>query len=362
MGGVNFASQDYLSLSSHPKVVGAVVEAANRYGVHSAGSPSAMGVHDSSLQLEQELEVFLQVADVTLFSTGWGAGYGIVKALVRETDHVIIDVLAHACLQEGARNATRNVHQAPHLSIEAVVRRLKRIRSADPDAGILVVTETLFSMDSDTPDLKALQDLCWEYEATLLVDVAHDLGSSGPTGLGLQEIQGLVGKFDVLIGSFSKTFASNGGFVASNCIDLKLMLRYSCGPLLFSNAISPINTAAIRASLEVIKSPEGAVRRDRLLQNSIRLRDGLLAEGFRVLGEPSAIVPVLIGDNAQAREMTRALFELGGVVNLVEHPVVSKNSCRWRMQVMADHTDQHIETMVTLAAKAREQVGLKVAV
>ena len=171
-----------------------------------------MGNTSLSVALEERLARFLGYEICTLFPIGWAAGYGIIKTLVRETDHVVIDILAHACLQEGARAATANVSRFPHLSTGAVEKRLKRIRDSDPRAGILVVTETLFSMDSDIPDIVALQALCRRYDATLLVDCAHDLGALGERGLGVLHAQDMVGKVDILMGSFSKTFASPGGW------------------------------------------------------------------------------------------------------------------------------------------------------
>lgn len=202
--GVNFASQDYLSLASHPSIIRSASEATDRFGVHSAGSAALMGDTSLSVALEERLARFLGYEICTLFPIGWVAGYGLIKTLVRETDHVIIDVLAHACLQEGARAATANVSRFPHLSTDAVEKRLKRIRGSDPRAGILVVTETLFSIDSDIPDIAALQALCRRYDATLLVDCAHDLGALGQRGLGVLHAQDMVGKVDILMARFRR--------------------------------------------------------------------------------------------------------------------------------------------------------------
>ncbi|MDU0338660.1 aminotransferase class I/II-fold pyridoxal phosphate-dependent enzyme [Bosea rubneri] len=275
--------------------------------------------------------------------------------LVWETDHVVIDILAHACLQEGARAATVNVSRFPRLSTGAVEKRLKRIRDSDPRAGILVVTETLFSMDSDIPDIAALQALCRRYDATLLVDCVHDLGALGDRGLGVLHAQDIVGKVDILMGSFSKTFASPGGFVACNDLGLKFALRSSCGPSTFTNAMTPIQAAVSDAALSIIDSQEGNERRARLLANTRLLRDGLSAEGFTVMGQPSAIVPVVLGNASISRPMTKYAAEQGGIVNLVEFPAVARNACRWRMQVMADHTDKHVRSMVEIAVSARAQ-------
>ena len=354
--GVNFGSQDYLNLSSHPAVIAAAQQAAAHYGVHSAGSAALMGLSALTLQLEERIAAFLGLNDATVFPTGWGAGYGTIRSLVGRNDCVVIDSLAHACLQEGARAATTNVYTIPHLSLDALEQRLRRLQRSHT-GGVLVVTETVFSMDSDVPDLRATQDVCRAYGATLFVDVAHDLGALGHTGRGILEVQSLLGEIDIVMGSFSKTFASNGGFAATNHPALKLALRSGCGPQTFSNALSPVQAATVLKCFDIVEGEEGDERRARLMSNVVYLRDRLMDAGFKVLGQPSAIVPIVVGDNRVSRLMTKYALESGAIVNLVEYPVVSRNSCRWRAQVMADHTKDHIDTFVAVAKAARESVG-----
>lgn len=354
--GVNFASQDYLSLSCHPAIIARAQRTAEEHGVHSAGSAALMGISDLAISLERELEDFLKFQEVTLFPTGWTAGYGIVKMLARPGDHILIDLLAHACLQEGAQSSGATVHRFPHLSNAGVRRRLDNIRKEHPTGGILVVTETLFSMDSDSPDIKELQAICSERSATLLVDCAHDLGCIGENGLGILAAQAMVGKVDVLIGTFSKTFASIGGFVATQHRGFRTALRACCGPQTFTNAMTPIQANVVREALRIVISEEGSDRRRRLLRNVIHLREALASEGFKILGAPSAIVPVIIGDSAQARVVTGEIIRSGAIVNLVEAPAVAKNQSRWRLQVMADHSAEDIQNFVALAAAARSSV------
>lgn len=355
--GINFASQDYLSLSTDSRVIAAATEAAEDYGVHSAGSASLMGLTALTVGLERRLADFLGLADATVFPTGWGAGYGTIRTLVRPTDHVVIDVLAHACLQEGADAATKNVHRFPHRSNQAVKRRLSRLRAEHPDAGILVVTETLFSMDSDVPDFAPLQAICSAYDATLMVDVAHDLGAIGPTGRGHLDLQRCLATTDIVMGSFSKTFASNGGFVATNAREMKLALRCGCGPQVFTNAMSPMQAASVLAALSIVDSPEGARRRQRLMENITYMRRRLGEAGFDILGQPSAIIPVVLGDSEFSRKMTRYMLRQGIVVNLVEYPAVSRNGCRWRVQVMHDHEWEQIDRFVETAVAARASLS-----
>lgn len=353
VSGLNFASQDYLSLASSEEVVDAAHDAIERHGVHSAGSAALMGLSRLTNALEEELASFTGYADCTLFPIAWGAGYGAITALIGPQDHVVLDALSHACLHEGARSATKKVHSFPHLSVTAVERKLRRLRAQDPDAGILLVTESVFSMDSDSPDLSALQALCHEHGATFLVDVAHDLGAMGESGLGIVEEQGMVGKLDLLMGSFSKAFATPGGFVCSHRPSVKWGLRYKCGPSTFTNAMTPIQASVVRAALAVIRSADGRERRKRLMRNVVHLRARLHALGFEVLGRPTPIIPVVLGDTAMGRVLTKHTLQLGGVVNLVEYPAVSAKSSRLRVQMMADHTLEQLDAFVDILVEAR---------
>lgn len=353
--GVNFGSQDYLSLSGHPLIRQAAVQAIDQLGVHVGGSAALMGNSEASVQLECELADWLHLKDCSLFPTGWAAGYGAIRALVRDRDHVVIDRLAHACLQDGARAATRHVHTFDHLSVQALERQLMAVRENHPSAGILVVTESLFSMDSDVPDLKAHQELAHRYQATLLVDVAHDLGSMGPEGLGAIQEQGMLGKIDVVLGTFSKTFASNGGFVASNEPGLKLAIRFGCGPHTFSNAMSPVQARVVLKALEIVRSEEGAERRRRLHANTLALRAKLTSLGCEVMGVPSAVVPVLMGGTSQCRMVSRFLLAGGAIANAVEYPAVPRDAARLRLQVMADHSPCDIDTFVSVLSLAMQE-------
>jgi 7-keto-8-aminopelargonate synthetase-like enzyme len=348
MAGVNFASQDYLSLSGHPEVKEAARQAIEKYGVHSAGSPALVGNTSVSLDLEQRIANFVDAEHVSLFPTGWAAGYGVVKGLVRPTDHIVMDRLAHACLQEGAHAATRNIHLFRHNDLEDLQAELEAIRSVDTRHGILVVTEALFSMDSDTPDIASMQELAHEYRATLVVDVAHDLGSIGLDGRGHVGLQGMTGKVDLVMGSFSKTFASNGGFVATKHRKVKEYLRYYSSPNTFSNALSPIQAAVVIKAFEIVDSVEGAALRQQTMTNVQLLRGHLGQAGFETYGDPSPIVCVKMGDEGVARLASRRLHASGLVANLVEFPAVAKGHARFRMQVMANHTEHDIVEAVTL--------------
>jgi 7-keto-8-aminopelargonate synthetase-like enzyme len=344
--GVNFASQDYLSLACHPAIKEAAIAAVRDYGVHSAGSTAFLGNTRYSLALQRKIADFLQMEHTVLYPTGWAAGYGVIRGLVRPDDHVVMDGLAHNCLQDGAQCATRNVHLYSHLNQQSLRRHLNRIRMRDRENGILVVTEGLFSMDSDTPDLAAMQELCHEFKATLMVDVAHDFGNIGEDGRGHIGLQNMLGRVDIVMGSFSKTFASNGGFVACHSPAVREYLRYFGSAGTFSNALSPIQAAIVLKAFEIVDSGEGRDLRASLMRNVLDLRAALEGEGLEVIGNPSAIVSAKVGDEALARLVSQRLPALGVVANLVEFPAVAKNSARFRLQVMAGHTRQNIDDLI----------------
>jgi len=361
MRGVNFASQDYLSLSSHPLIKSTAIETIERCGVHSAGSAALVGNTSHSVALEHKIADFLRMQEVVLYPTGWAAGFGVVKGLVRSADHVVMDILSHSCLQEGAHAATNNVHLFRHLDNEYCRNVLAKIRAKDTANGILVVTEALFSMDSDTPDLVALQELCREFNATLVVDVAHDLGCLGEDGRGHIGIQNMLGKIDLVMGSFSKTFASNGGFVACKSRAVKEYLRFYSAPATFSNALSPVQAATILKAFEIVDSLEGRLQRRALMTNVLTLRQLLREAGLDYYGDPSAIVCVKMGTEGLARLVSKQLPELGLIANLVEFPAVPKGAARIRLQVMANHSKKNIAVAVQILKNAKAQAELEFA-
>src|SRR6266566_5688872 len=359
MRGVNFASQDYLSLSSHPAIKVTAIKTIECCGVHSAGSPALVGNTSHSVALERKIADFLEMDHVVLYPTGWAAGFGVVKGLVRSADHVVMDMLSHSCLQEGAHAATDNIHLFRHLDNEYCRDILAKIRAKDKENGILVITEGLFSMDSDTPDLVSLQALCHEFNATLVVDVAHDLGCLAKDGCGHIGMQNMLGKIDVVMGSFSKTFASNGGFVACKSRAVKEYLRFYSAPATFSNALSPVQAATILKAFEIVESVEGRVQRSALMTNVLDLRQQLREAGLDYYGDPSAIVCVKMGTEGLARLVSKRLPELGLIANLVEFPAVPKGAARIRMQVMANHSEKNIADAVQILKTARQQAELE---
>ncbi len=359
--GINFSSQDYLGLAAHTDVKRSAQAAIEEFGVHSAGSAALAGEMEIADVLKDAIGDHLRMPFVTLYPTGWAAGYGAIRGLVRDTDHVVMDLLAHNCLHEGANAATRNVHLFRHLDLAHARAKLTAIRAKEADAGILVVTESMFSMDADSPDIEGFQRLAREFDALLLVDVAHDYGCLGPDGTGRIGEQGMLGEVDLVMGSFSKTFASNGGFVASHRRELREYLRIFSPSNTFSNALGPAQICAVMAALRIVRSAEGDERRAKLLAAIEALRAGLAHGGVRIFGAPSPIVPALVGDEAIARIAAKLCGERGVLTNLVEFPAVARNTARFRMQVMATHELSDCAEAARVVASAISDAQMEVA-
>jgi 7-keto-8-aminopelargonate synthetase-like enzyme len=351
--GINFASQDYLGLGRHPRIVEAGIAALKEFGPHSAGSAVLSGNTRLSLALEAALSGLLGMEHVTLYPTGWAAGYGAIAAFVRPRDFIVMDYLCHACLQQGAAAATAQINHFIHNDAENLKDRLKSIRAKDTRNGIMVITEGLFSLESDSPDLAALQSACREFGATLLVDVANDLGAMGPGGGGTLAAQGLAGKADLVMGTFAKVFASNGGFLASHSPAVKQFAKYYGNPHMYSNALSPVQASVAGEAIGIVRSPEGDELRQRLTASVSALREGFMAEGITCPGSPSPIVLLPFGDDRLARLASRRVASSGVFVDLVEYPAVPIEQARLRMQVMATHEADHLKEGVRRIMEAR---------
>lgn len=359
--GVNFGSQDYLGLASHPSIHDAAIRALADYGPHAAASAILQGNTGLSRSLERAIAEHVQTEHVLLFPTGWAAGFGTIVGLVRPNDHVVLDQNAHACLMQGARAATGRHTFFRHNDVADARRKLSKIRAKDTENAVLVVTEGIFSMDSDSPDIGGLQEACREYNAVLMVDVAHDLGASGPDGTGQLGIQRMLGKVDLVMGAFSKTFSSNGGFLATHSASARHFVSIYGGSHAFSNALSPIQTGIVLEALRIVRSAEGEGLRRRSVENIEALRRGFVARGLECYGNASPIVPVGVGDESLAKLTARALERRGLIANLVEYPAVARGRSRFRFQVMSTHTPEQIagahRIFAHSLAEAREQLS-----
>lgn len=355
VAGMNFGSQDYLGLSQHPAILTAAKDALDEFGPHAAASPMLQGNTIPGRRLENALAETLETEHVLLFPTGWAAGFGTITGLVRPSDSIVIDQLSHACLMQGARAATQNVYLFRHNDVEALRHRLSRIRAKDAENAILVVSEGLFSMDSDTPAIEAMQTVCREFGAVLMMDVAHDFGATGPGGTGQIGIQRMLGKVDLVMGSFSKTFSSNGGFVATNNRAARQFLGIYGGTHIYSNGISPVQSAVALEALRIVRSEEGALLREQSFDNILRLRAGFESRGIECLGNPSNVVPVMCGDETAAKITARLLEESGLIANLVEYPAVPRERARFRFQIMATHTEAQIDRAVAVFERCLDE-------
>jgi 7-keto-8-aminopelargonate synthetase-like enzyme len=356
--GVNFGSQDYLGLASYPSIHEAAIRALADYGPHSAASAILQGNTSLSRRLERAIAEHVQTEHVLLFPTGWAAGFGAIVALVRPNDYVLLDQNAHACLMQGARAATERHSFFRHNDIGDARRKLEKIRAKDTENAILVVTEGIFSMDSDSPDLLGLQEVCREFGAVLLVDVAHDLGASGPRGTGQLGTQGALGEIDLVVGAFSKTFASNGGFLATHSAAARHYVSIYGGSHAFSNALSPIQAGVVLEALRIVRSSEGEWLRAKSRANIAQLRTAFESEGLYCYGRPSPIVPVGVGDERLAKWTARTIEENGLIANLVEYPAVARGRARFRFQVMASHTPEQVARAADIFTRSLSEARL----
>jgi glycine C-acetyltransferase len=353
--GLNFAAADYLGLSTDDRVREAGIRAIRDYGCHSGASGALHGGTRPARELEAELADFLEAEHVTLFPTGWGAGFGTIVGLVRPADHIVMDNLAHACLQQGAHVATNNIHRFDHVDSAAGAELIGKVRAENPDAGILVVTEGTFSMDADSPSLRPLRDACRLQEATLMVDVAHDLGELGPGGSGQIGIQGLLGDVDLIMGTFSKTFCSTGGFLASSSAAVKDYVRIFGGTFTFSTAMAPAQAAVTLEAMRITRSDEGEHLRTELQRAAHTVRAAFAARGLACYGDPCAIVAVPVGDETVARIASTLVADWGVLVSAIEFPAVARGHSRFRLQLMPGHTDEMLTQAATIIADAIEQ-------
>lgn len=351
----NFTTEDSLHLATHPAILAAAKAAIDAHGVHAAGAPATIGETPPSLSVERAVAAFMGVEHALLFPSGWAAAFGTIKALVRPSDHVVIDGFANSGLQEGAAAATRNLHLHAHLNLASVRRHLARIRGRDLENAVLVVTESLFAMESDTPDIAAMHELCREFKATLLVDCTRDVGAIGEDGRGHLGLQQMIGRVDLVVGSFAKCFAANGGFVLSNSPAAREYLRQMGTAHAFSHALSPVDAAVALAALEIARSAEGRRLRAALLRNATELRARLAAAGFEIAGAASPIVPLMIRDDVLARLIAARLPAHGLGADLAEYPAVAKGGARLRLLVSATHTASDLERAVAALRAAHAE-------
>lgn len=344
---INFGSNNYLGLAEHPAVRRAASEAAERWGTGSTGSRLLSGNLPPHAALEAALASFLGEEAALLFSSGYLAAVGTIPALVGRGDLILSDALNHASLIDGCRLSRAEVRVYRHADAAHAAARL-----ADRQAfrRCLLVTDGVFSMDGDAAPLAELADLAQQCDAWLMVDDAHGLGVLGRAGRGSVEAAEVEGRVAVRMGTLSKALGSEGGFVAGSRTLVQFLINRARS-FIFSTAPSPASVAAAQAALRVLRTePE---RRQRVLLGAAKLRAGLVHLGYQSTGGESAIIPVLVGADAEAVRLSRQLEEQGVWAPAIRPPSVPVGSARLRLAVTADHSAKDIETALRSFAEAR---------
>jgi 8-amino-7-oxononanoate synthase len=345
-------SNNYLGLTHHPKVIAAAEAALKRYGSGCTGSRFLNGTLDLHEELEERLARFLEQEAALVFSTGYQTNLGVVSTLVGREDHLFLDKLNHASIVDGARLSYGTVHRYPHGDFEALERQLA---SVDPDAGKLIVTDGIFSMEGDIVDLPRLVALAEFYGAQIMVDDAHAFGVLGEKGGGTAQHFGLSDRVDLIMATFSKSLASIGGVIAGPEPVIHY-LKHHARSLIFSASMPPASVATVLAALDVIeREPE---RREQLWRNTRRMQEGLKSLGYDIGKSETPVVPVLIGQVEQTFAFWKELFDAGVFTNPVTPPAVPENSCRLRISLMATHTDEQVDFVLDAFARVGKRMAV----
>ena len=348
-------SNNYLGLTAHPKVKEAAIKAVEKYGTGCSGSRYLTGTLDLHIELEEKLAKFFNKEAVLLFSTGYQTAQGIIPTLVQRGDYVISDKDNHACIVAGnlmAKGATAEFVRYKHNDMDDLERVAKKLPE---DAGKLIVSDGVFSTGGEIVDLPRLNKVAKEIGARILIDDAHSVGVIGKGGRGTASEFNLENDIDLTMGTFSKTFASLGGFVAGEAKAINYIKHHSPA-LIFSASPTPASVAAAIAALEIlIDEPE---RVTRLIANAEKVRVSLKEAGFTVLDGRTAIVPVIVGNDELAFKMWRMLYDEGVFVNVFISPGVPQGRQMMRTSYMATHEEEHLDAIINIFKKTGKKLGL----
>lgn len=348
-------SNNYLGLTSHPKVKEAAIAAINKYGTGCSGSRYLTGTIDLHVELEERLAKFFGKEAVLLFSTGYQTGQGIIPTLVQRGEYVISDKDNHACIVAAnlmARGATAELLRYKHNNMQDLERVLNKVPK---DAGKLIVSDGVFSTGGEIVELPKMVELAKAFNAKILIDDAHSVGVIGKGGRGTASEFGLVDDVDLTMGTFSKTFASLGGFVAG---DAKVIdyIKHHAPALIFSASPTPSSVAAAIAALDVLEAePE---RVTQLVRNAEKVRSSLRDAGFNIVNGRTGIVPVIVGNDDIAFKMWKMLYDAGVFVNVFISPGVPQGRQMMRTSYMSTHEDEHLDYIIDTFKKIGTELGL----
>jgi 8-amino-7-oxononanoate synthase len=347
-----FGSNSYLGLTNHPKIKEAAKKAIDKYGTGCAGSRFLNGTLDIHIELEKRLAKLVGKDGALCYSTGFQVNLGVVSVLTGRRDYLILDELDHASIIEGSRLSFSKVLKFAHNDMKALESKLER---CSHDSIKLIVADGIFSMEGDIINLPEVIRLSEKYNATVMIDDAHSIGVLGKNGSGTSSHFGLTDKVDLIMGTFSKSLASLGGFIASDK-DTINYIKHNSRTLIFSASMTPASAASVLAALDIMESePE---RIQRLWDVSNYALRSFKAAGFDTGKSGSPIIPLFIRDDIKALKLTQMLLVDGVFVNPVVSPAVPKEDCLIRFSLMATHTNEQVDIAVEKITKAAKALNI----
>ena len=347
-----FGSNSYLGLTNHPKVKEAAIKAIEKYGTGCAGSRFLNGTLDIHIELEERLAKFVKKDAAIIYSTGFQVNLGVVSALTDRNDYLILDELDHASIIEGSRLSFSKVLKFAHNDMKSLESKLK---VCDPDRVKLIVVDGIFSMEGDIINLPEVVKLADKYGASIMVDDAHSLGVIGENGSGTASHFGLTDKVDLIMGTFSKSLASLGGFIAADKETINY-LKHNSRSLIFSASITPASTASVLAALDIMEQEPERIKH--LWDVTHMALKGFKSMGFDTGKSETPIIPLFIRDDIKALQMTKMLYEEGIFVNPVVTPAVPKEDCLIRFSLMATHTYEQVQIALEKFEKVAKKLEL----
>ena len=352
---VNFSSNDYLGLSSEPALREAAKKAIDEFGVGTGASRLICGTLPPHVLLEKSLAEFKRTRAALSFSSGYATAVGTMTALVGKNDIVILDKLCHASLIDGVRLSGATARIFPHNHMGKLESHAKWAREQGGDARILIVTESVFSMDGDRAPLSDIVEIKARYGALLLLDEAHAVGVIGDHGRGLADRLGLADQVDIQMGTLSKALGASGGYICSNQGIIDLLVN-KARSFVYSTAPVPAAAAAAAAAVDFLASDEGPVRIKQLRDNLNHFAEELPGEFAKGSAPQSAIIPIIIGSEDTALAAAQWLQESGFFVSAIRYPTVAKGAARLRVTISASHTREQINGLCKALATLRDNL------